>query len=129
MTLSFEPDSSVLTFKRLFPEVDPASAMVAELKAIVDTRHSRHLPAHKRLDPRRATATCSIRRGDFSLTVAVQGRHHEYALKKALNLVNELSLVLREKYPDYLIQHFGFSAESDPWPAASEGSRSVLSHG
>ena len=67
---------------RLFRWVDPASAMVAALKAIVYTRHSRDLPAHKRLYSRRATATCSIRRGDFSLTVAVQGRHHEDHLRR-----------------------------------------------
>jgi len=111
MTLGFDPDMRVLTFKGLFPGVDPRSVMVAQLKALVDGRKSRDLPAHKRLDARRAKAACLVRRGDFSLTMSIRGQYYEYAVQKALNLVNELFLLLHETYPDYMIEHFGLSAE------------------
>jgi hypothetical protein len=54
---------------------------------------------------------CARRKGALSLTLAIRGRHHEYAVRNALNLVNELFLLLRQTYPDYLIEHFGASAE------------------
>ena len=65
----------------------------------------------KRLDARRAKAACLVRRGDFSLTMSIRGQYYEYAVQKALNLVNELFLLLHETYPDYMIEHFGLSAE------------------
>lgn len=111
MTARFDPKTSALTFASLFPDVDPRSRMVAELRALVAERSSRNLPDHKRLDRRRVTIACSVRRGHLSLSIGVRGGHHGYAVRKALNLINELFLVLHETYPDYLIQHFGVSAE------------------
>ena len=111
MTLGADPSSSVLTFKELLPCVDSKSMMVAELKALVEGRRSRALPEHKRIDGRRAHVTCAVWRGAFSLTITGRGRHYEYALRKALNLVNELFVLLHEKYPDYLIEHFGLATE------------------
>ena len=69
------------------------------------------LAAHKRLDARRATVASSLRGNDWSLTMKVRGSNYEYATRAALNLVNELFLLLHERYPDYLIERFGLSAE------------------
>ena len=45
------------------------------------------------------------------MSCEIRGHHHAYAVKKALNLVNELFLSLQEKHPEYLIEHFGWSTE------------------
>ena len=41
----------------------------------------------------------------------MRGRHHQYAVKAALNLINDLFLLLHEAYPEYLVEHFGLSTE------------------
>ena len=55
--------------------------------------------------------TGTVRRGDFGLTVEIRGRNHEYAVKHALNVINELFVTLHEHRPEYLIERFGISAE------------------
>ena len=85
--------------------------MAVDLGALVAARVSRTLPAHKRLDARRARGSCAIRRGDWSLAVHIRGANHEYAVRKAVNLINELFVLLQETYPDYLVERFGLSTE------------------
>ena len=99
----------VLSFPALLPQVSPA--IVAELKSMVAARSTRALPDHKRLDGRRAKFACAVRNGEFSLSVEIRGRNQEYAVSKALNLVNEMFVNLHEGYPEYLVQHFGLSQE------------------
>jgi hypothetical protein len=111
MQAVFDPRRSVLTFPCLFPRADASRAMATELKSIVAARSTRDQPAHRRLDARRARLSGMIREGDFSLVVHIRGANHEYATRNALNLVNELFLALHERYPDYLIERFGLSAE------------------
>ncbi|OFW24735.1 MAG: hypothetical protein A3H97_20150 [Acidobacteria bacterium RIFCSPLOWO2_02_FULL_65_29] len=108
--LSFDPRTGVLGFNGLFP-ARSRPGMAADLRALVAGVASRERPAHKRLDARRATVSSSLRRGDWSLTMKVKGSNHAYATRAALNLVNELFLVLHERYPDYLIEEFGFPDE------------------
>lgn len=107
----FDPRRGVLTFAALFPGVEPASAMVLALKSIVRSRSMKVQPAHKRLDARRAVVSCAVRKGDWSLAVRIRGANHEYAVRHALNLINELFLSLHDRYPDYLVDRFGLSTE------------------
>jgi len=99
----------VLSFPALLPHASPA--MVSELKSMVAARATRVVPDHKRLDARRAKFACTVRKGDFSLSVEIRGRNQEYAVSKALNLVNEMFVALHEGHPEYLVQHFGISQE------------------
>ena len=103
----FDPPAKALSFPALFPGIPAAR----ELKTIVDARTSRTLPAHKRIDARRARLSCRVRAGDFSLKVEIRGRHADYAVSHVLNLINELHLALHEAHPEYLIERFGVSAE------------------
>ncbi len=107
----FDAQRSVLTFPTLFPHVDPRSAMAAELKVLVVSRTLKDQPAHKRLDARRARLTCAVRKGDWSLGLEIRGANHEYAVRHALNLINELFLALHASYPEYLVEQFGLSTE------------------
>lgn len=110
-SLAFNPRTGGLRFSSLLPAVHSRPGMAADLRTLVAGVASRERPAHKRLDRRRATASSSLRGGDWSLRVAIRGANHEYATRAALNLVNELFLLLHERYPDYLIEQFGLSAE------------------
>ncbi len=58
-----------------------------------------------------ASVSCAVRRGDWSLVVRIRGENHEYAVRKVLNLINELFISLHDEYPDYLIERFGLSTE------------------
>ena len=93
----FDPRRGVLTFPALFPGAGATSAMAAELRALVAARSSADQPAHKRLDARRARVACAVRKGDWSLSVEIRGANHEYAVRHALNLINELFLALHDE--------------------------------
>lgn len=112
-TLVYDPARRLLSFRELFPDLGARSPIAAALREVVAERSTRCVPAHKRLDGRRAHARCAVQRNRFSLSMAVRGgtTNDSYAVRQMLNLVNELFLVLHEKYPDYLIAHFGLSSE------------------
>ena len=107
----FDARRGRLTFTSLFPGVEAGSPMVSGLDALVRSRADRRLPAHKRIDGRKARVSRTIRHGEWSLVVTIRGVNHEYAVQGALNLINELFLSLHEAWPEYLIQRFGLSAE------------------
>jgi hypothetical protein len=112
-TLVYDPARRLLSFRELFPDVGARSAIATALREVVAERSTRHVPVHKRLDGRRVQARCAVQRNRFSLAMAARGgtANDSYAVRQMLNLVNELFLVLHEKYPDYLIAHFGLSSE------------------
>lgn len=111
MRAVFDARRSSLKFDALFPGLPRTTGPARELSAIVASRNSPRQPAHKRLDGRRARVTAQTRGGDWSLVVTMRGGNHEYAVRHALNLINELFLFLHEAHPEYLIERFGLSPE------------------
>jgi len=109
MSAVFDTRGRSLRFPALFPGIDKAAA--AEVRAMVASRTHRDQPDHKRLDSRRARIAGTVRKGDFWLTVDIRGRNHDYAVTKALNLINELFVALHERHPEYLVERFGISTE------------------
>ena len=105
----FTPAAKRLTFPSALPGIDRGAA--ADMKADIDSRRERHLPEHKRVDARRCRLSGSLRKGDFSIAVDIRGRSHEYAVSKALNVINEMFVILHEHHPGYLIERFGVSTE------------------
>ena len=105
----FDPRTNKLTFPALLPALDKAAA--ADVAAVIGSLARRDTPTHKRLDARRARITGAIRRGAFTLSVGIRGANHEYAVKAALNLINEIFVTLQERHPGYLIEQFGMSTE------------------
>lgn len=99
----------VLTFPALLPQA--TREVVAEMRALVAARATRAVPDHKRIDARRARLACTVRKGDVTLSVEIRGRNQEYAVKQALNLVNDMFVALHESHPGYLVEHFGISQE------------------
>ena len=111
MTLTYESPRRALTFKNLLPGVGATPMLHRDLKALIEECRSRAVPAHKRIDARRARLSTSTRHGHLSIALTVRGRHHEYAVQRGLSLVNDLFVLLRSTYPDYLSEHFGLPAE------------------
>ena len=109
MRAAFDPHRRMLTFPALLPGIDTASAR--DLKAIINSRSERDQPAHKRIDARRAQLSSSFRKGDFTLRVTIRGANHEYGVRQALNLINELFVNLHERHPEYLAARFNVSTE------------------
>lgn len=107
----YDPPTRVLTFKRLLPRVAAYPDLSRELRRVVHDHQTAAVPAHRRIDPRRVQVGCRVRGGDLSLTLAVKGPHHAYAVQRGLNLVNEMFVLLQANYPGYLIECFDYSAE------------------
>lgn len=87
------------------------SPLLAEVQALVGSRHGRSLPAHRRIDKRRVELECLHGRGAVTVALHVKGKHQAYAVQKGVNLVNEIFTVLQASYPDYLWEAFGLPLE------------------
>ncbi len=111
MAATFDKGRGVLAFPALFPHVKSGSALAAELNAMVASRSQRDQPAHKRLDARRARVRGGVRKGAWSLAFDIRGANHDYTVRHALNLINELYLALHANHPEYLVEYFGLSTE------------------
>lgn len=110
-TLTYEPASGTLTFTNVLPHVPARSSLHAELKRFIEGRSSSRLPAHRRIDRRRARASCSSRRGTMLIHVVAKPRSHAYGVTKAVNLVHELFLHLHTYFPEYLWEHYDVAQE------------------
>lgn len=106
LTLSVDAANHVLRFGRILPGVPASSTMYAELKMFIRGRHDHLLPAHRRVDIRRAEASCSNRGGVVSIALQVKRNHYAYGVNRIVNLVHELFVHLRDAYPDYLVEYF-----------------------
>ena len=111
MRAVFEPRRNALTFAALFPGAGASKEMSLGLRSLVASRGRKDQPTHKRIDARRARVSSALRHGDLSLAIKIRGANHEYAVRRVLNLINELFLSLHDEYPDYLIERFGLSTE------------------
>lgn len=109
--LRYDPSPPTLTFKALLPKIGRASSLVADVEALLAGRSARALPAHRRVDPSRATIGWVKQRGQLSLVTKVKRREYKYAVGKAFNLVNEIFVLLRRSHSAYLEDHFGVSRE------------------
>jgi hypothetical protein len=106
MELRVDMTKQTLRFKQLLPGVPADSPMYAELKSFIRRRHDRELPDHRRIDRRRAEASCSNRGGFVSISLKVKNNQYAYGVNKIVNLVHELFLHLRERRPEYLVENF-----------------------
>ena len=111
MELHLDAAKQELRFKQLLPGLPARSALYVELKQFIAERHDRALPEHRRVDRRRAEATCTNRSGLVSLTLTVKKNQFEYGVNRLVNLVHELFLHLREHHPEYLVENFNVPQE------------------
>ena len=80
-----------MRFPLVLPNVPANSKMYSELKNFIQSRHSDKVPAHRRIDSRKAQVRSFNRGGNVSLTLIVQNGEYEYCARKLINLVHERS--------------------------------------
>ena len=101
-----------LVFVDLLPAVAYPSDMDRALRTFVAGRASADLPAHRRIDPKKASCRCRNRAGNVSIEVRCLDGDFEYTANKAVKLVNEVFLnFLAGPYDGYMIEHFGAPEE------------------
>lgn len=111
MRLRYDSRRGQLRFIELLPNVSSYPGLAAHARRLVLEHHTREVPEHRRIDARRVQLAPVVRAGNFSLALRVRGAHEAYAAQRALNLINQLFLLLQASYPEYLIECFGFSQE------------------
>ena len=105
-SLTYEPASGTLTFTNVLPHVRARSELAAELRRFIEGRSAPALPAHRRIDRRRARPGCSNHRGTLQVQVVAKPGHHAYGVTKSVNLVHEIFLHLHSYFPEYLWEHY-----------------------
>jgi hypothetical protein len=111
MVVRFDEAGRTLAFLDVLPRVGRGSSVEGDVEALVRSRSASTLPAHRRIDRRRAAVRCERRRGRVSIVVTIRGRQHAYAVQRGLNLINEVFVLLQASHPAYLWDAFGLPAE------------------
>lgn len=113
--LTVDTGRKSLSFKNMLSNVPVGSELDASLKALVKLRSSINKQKtkeegdveHRQVDPKRVSVRYYNRRGEVSLIFTVAGNEYQYAVQKALNLVNEIFVgLLNARFPEYVARHF-----------------------
>lgn len=106
--LILDVNKKTLYFPRVLPQVPARSSMDREFREFVESRHSKELPEHRRIDPRKARLTSGNRSGNTTLTMTVKGADFEYAARKLIHAVHEIYLTYLNdgRYYNYLVEVF-----------------------
>ncbi len=105
--LIFDPARALLEFRDLLPDAPAKSPLYRDFKQFLKQRSVETLPAHRRIDPERASVHCRNRAGSVSVSLESLDGDIDYALTKALKLVNEIFLsFLRGPYYEYMVTNF-----------------------
>jgi hypothetical protein len=109
--MTLDRRAAALVFPELLPNVPAGSGLERELKAFLRSFRAPDRPSHRRIDPKRLSVRCANRRGSVSLAFTIRD-DHEYAVSKALQLVNEVFLgFLNLHHPDYMAENFRLPLE------------------
>ena len=127
--ISLSPEGRTLTAEGLLPDLDDHPEVLEDLEPFVARRvgdgedgdsgeyhgigsaeSGSHpsLPAHRRIDPEKARPSLTPRPGPegADLVVSIRNGHHEYAVRKLLNLINEIWVRLQDRHQRYLWHAF-----------------------
>lgn len=110
-TLIVDHEKGTLQLKNLLPAVELRSFLDEDLRGFVKGRTDTGLPAHRRVDPKRAELTYANRKSNVTLTMHVLKNQYSYGVTKLLNTTNELFGFLHMRHPPYLWEHFGVPEE------------------
>lgn len=105
--LVYEPRTGALTFHDVLPEVPARSPLARSIRGFVKARSAADLPAHRRIDPVRASVRAFARNGSMRLQVVASHGHHAYGANRVVNLMHEVYLYLGRYHPEYLWDQYG----------------------
>ncbi|MEO8029149.1 MAG: hypothetical protein ABI823_21895 [Bryobacteraceae bacterium] len=106
--LILDTKAGTLTMPLVLPDVPADSSMYREVQLWIKERHSKDLPDHRRIDPRKARLTCGNSRGSVSLKMTLKSKDYGYATRKLIHAVHEvfLAFLLEGPYYDYMVEAF-----------------------
>jgi len=111
LTFSFDSREGVLTFTNLLPNVPLNSMLYGDLKRFLESRSDREIPRHRRIDSTRAELSWTNRRGKVSIALTVRNNQYAYGVRKLINLVHEVFVLLNDSYADYMNENFDVPQE------------------
>ena len=109
--LLVDHDKGTLQLKDVLPAVESRSYLDTDLRDFVNKRTDQALPAHRRVDPKRAELKYVNRKSKATLTLHVLKNQYSYGVTKLLNTTNELFGFLHMRHPPYLWENFGVPEE------------------
>jgi hypothetical protein len=111
-TLVVDARRGRVTLRDLLPEVPRRSSMEVALRRFLAGRGAEQVPEHRRLDPARAQLRARNRGGVVSIEIAAAPGELDYAVEKAIKLLNEIFLsFLAGPYDAYMVRVFGAPEE------------------
>lgn len=103
----FTRERDTLTVDRLLPAIREDSPVLTDLEQLLRERAEGDLPPHRMVDPGRAEVELVRQQDDhLGLVLRVVDGHHEYGVRKLLNLVNEIWVRLQDAHQRYLWEAF-----------------------
>jgi hypothetical protein len=102
-----------VSFPALLPGVTSSPSMATELRAFLRRFETEEVPAHRRIDPRKARLRVAVRRGQLSLGLDVKHGEYDYCTRRLVHLVQEIFMVFLPDgpYHDYRIETLGLDPE------------------
>lgn len=106
--LVYQDKPRTLVFKSLLADMPARSEMYRSFKSFMQERSAPELEEHRRIDPERAELKWSNRLGNVNVSLHVKGDQHEYATRKAINLLTDLflDLLTESPYYEYMAEHY-----------------------
>jgi hypothetical protein len=83
----------VVSFPSLLPDVPPRSRMMKELKAFLHEFETDRVPAHRRIDPKKARLQIVRRAGGVAVGLSVRNGEFEYCTRRLVHLAQEVFMV------------------------------------
>jgi len=111
LELDIDTEASLLTFKRLLPNVPSNSELYSDLKRFLRSRCDDDLPRHRRIDAKRANVVWANRASNVSIGLRVRNNQFAYGLNRLVNLVHEIFVQLNDSHPDYMCENFDVPQE------------------
>lgn len=109
--LVMDQKRGALVLKDVLPNVPARSDLYTDLKTFLNARSDESLPAHRRVDPKRAAINVSNRKGSVSVELTVKRNQYTYGVGKLLRMAQELFGHLHMYHPQYLWENFDVPAE------------------
>ena len=109
--LTFDQRAGTLRLRDFLPHLDAKSQVYAALKEFVGNRSDGKLVAHRRIDPGRAEVKLSLRSRSGTLTMTVKKNQYTYGVRKIINLVHEIFVMLNADHIEYLYENFDLPEE------------------
>jgi len=111
--LTFDARAGTLRLPQLLTGIPADSTIYDDLKAFIRSKQTDDVPDHRRLDTRRIQIRTYNRGGNILLVLKSKDDDIQYAVRKLVNLINEIYLTFLAdgKYFDYLVETFNLDPD------------------